>query len=101
MPAILRLTRERFGIELRRGKFEIVVDGRSTASIEHDGTVEVPVEPGHHTLRIRSGRYSSRELSFDAADGEVISFRCYGANLWPVWLVSFVLPNLGIWLKRE
>jgi hypothetical protein len=33
--------------------------------------------------------------------GEVISFRCYGANLWPVWLASFVLPNLGIWLKRE
>jgi hypothetical protein len=101
MPAILTLTRERFGIELRRGKFEIVVDGRSTASIEHGDTVEVPVEPGHHALRIRSGRYSSRELSFDAADGDVISFRCYGANLWPVWLVSFVLPNLGIWLKRE
>jgi hypothetical protein len=101
MPAILRLTRERFGIELRRGKFEIVVDGRSTASIERGDAVEVPVEPGHHTLRIRSGRYSSRELSFDAADGEVISFRCYGANLWPVWLASFVLPNLGIWLKRE
>jgi hypothetical protein len=97
MPAILRLTRERFGLELRRGKFEIVIDGRSTASIDH---VE-PAEPGHHTLRIRSGRYSSRELSFDAADGEVISFRCYGANLWPVWLASFVLPNLGIWLKRE
>jgi hypothetical protein len=100
MPAILTLTRERFGLELRRGKFEIVVDGRSTASIEHGDTVEVPAEPGRHTLRIRSGRYSSRELSFDAADGDVISFRCYGANLWPVWLASFVLPNLGIWLRR-
>jgi hypothetical protein len=101
MPAILRLTRERYGIELRRGKFEIVIDGRGTASIERGDTVEVPTEPGHHALRIHSGRYSSRELSFDAADGDVISFRCYGANLWPVWLASFVLPNLGIWLKRE
>ncbi len=101
MPATIKLTRERFGIELRRGPFEIGVDGRSTGSIEHGDTVEVPVEPGHHTLRMRSGRYSSRELSFDAAGGDVVSFRCYGANLWPLWLVSFVLPNLGIWLKRE
>jgi hypothetical protein len=101
MPATLKLTREGFSIELRRGKFEIMVDGRSTGSVEHGDTVEMPVEPGHHTLRIRSGRYSSRELSFDAADGEVASFRCYGANLWPLWLVSFVLPNLGIWLKRQ
>jgi hypothetical protein len=101
MPATLKLTRERFGIELRRGKFEIAVDGRGTGSIEHGDTVEVPVEPGRHTLRIRSGRYASRELSFDAADGDVVSFRCYGANLWPLWLVSFVWPSIGIWLKRE
>ncbi|MGH3149104.1 MAG: hypothetical protein ACRDOB_00015 [Streptosporangiaceae bacterium] len=101
MPATLKLTREGFSIELRRGKFEIEVDGSSTGSIEHGETAEVPVEPGHHTLRIRSGRYSSRELSFDAADGAVVSFRCYGANLWPLWMVSFALPNLGIWLKRQ
>lgn len=101
MPATLKLTREGFAIELRRGKFDIAVDGRGTGSIEHGDTVDEPVEPGHHTLQIRSGRYSSRTVAFDAADGDVVSFRCYGANLWPLWLVSFVLPNLGIWLKRE
>jgi hypothetical protein len=101
MPATLKLTREGFSIELPRGTFEIAVDGRSTGSIEHGDTVNEPVEPGHHTLQIRHGRYSSRKLSFDGADGEVVSFRCYGANLWPLWLVSFALPNIGIWLKRE
>jgi hypothetical protein len=101
MPATLRLSREGPFIELRRGKFEIWVDGRGIGSIEHGHTVEEPVEPGHHTLRIRHGRYSSRELSFDVADGDAADFRCYGANLWPLWLLSFALPNLGIWLKRE
>jgi hypothetical protein len=101
MSATLRLRRNGFGIELRRGKFEIWVDGRGIGSIENGATVEEPVEPGHHTLRIRHGRYSSRELPFDAADGDGIDFRCYGVNLWPLWLLSFVLPSLGILLKRE
>ena len=28
-----------------------------------------PVEPGRHTLQVRSGRNSSRTKTFDAADG--------------------------------
>ena len=101
MPATLRLTREGFGIELRRGRFEILVDGRSVGSLNYGDTVEAPVDPVHHTLRIKAGRYSSRELSFDAADGDGVDFRCHGANIWPLWLVSFVVPNLGIALKHE
>ena len=101
MPATLRLTRKTFGIELRRGRFEILVDGRDIGSIDYGDTVEEPVEPGHHTLRIRAGRYSSRAHSFDVTDGEAVSFRCSGANIWPLWLVSFVVPDLGIWLRRE
>lgn len=102
MPATLRLTRkEGFGIELRRGRFEISVDGRSIGSLDHGDTVEAPVEPGHHTLRIRAGRYSSRDRPFDAADGEVVSFRCHGAMVWPRWAASFVKPDLAISLIRE
>jgi hypothetical protein len=101
MPATLKMSREGFAIELRRGKFEITVDDRGVGSIEHGETAEVPVDSGHHTLRMRAGRYSSRALGFDVADGDVISFRCYGANLWPLWLLSFAVPNAGIWLKRE
>ena len=56
MPATLRLMREGFGIELRRGRFEISVDDRSIGSLDYRDTVEAPVEPGHHTLRIRAGR---------------------------------------------
>jgi hypothetical protein len=101
VSATLRLTREGIGIELRRGRFEILLDGRSAGSLDYGDTVESPVEPGHHTLRIRAGRYSSRQRSFDAADGEVISFRCHGAMVWPRWAASFIKPDLAISLMRE
>lgn len=101
MPATLRLTREGIGVELRRGRFDISIDGRSIGSLDYRDTVETPVEPGHHTLRIQAGRYSSRDHSFDATDGETVSFRCHGAMVWPRWAASFVKPDLAISLTRE
>ena len=101
MPGKLKLTRKGFGMELRRGQFEISVDDRNIGSLNYDDTVEAQVEPGHHTLRIRAGRYSSRDYSFDVADGEVVNFRCHGAMLWPRWVASFVKPDLAISLMRE
>ena len=88
MSATLKLTREAFGIELRRGTFEILVDGAPVGSIKRHETVETPLEPGHHTLRLRSGRYSSRDHSF-------------GAMLWPRYVASIVKPDLAISLRRE
>jgi hypothetical protein len=99
VPATLRLTREGAGIELRRGRFEIVVDGKSVGSLECHETVELPVEPGHRTLRVRAGRYSSQDHSFDVADGDVVDFRCHGAMLWPRYVASIVKPDLAISLK--
>jgi hypothetical protein len=101
MSATLRMSRETFGIELRRGRFEIWVDGRSADSIDYGKTIEVPVEPGHHTVQVRAGRYSSRELPFDVTDGDGVDFSCSGAIFWPRWLLSFVRPDLGILLKHR
>lgn len=102
MTATLILTREvPFGIELRRGVFDIEVDGKNAGSVKNNETVEVPIEPGHHTLRIRAGRYSSRGQSLDVADGDTASFRCHGAMIWPTWAVSFIKPDLAISLRHE
>ncbi len=101
MPATLKLTRESVGIELRRGLFEISVDGKNAGTIKYNETVETPLGPGHHTLQIRTGRYSSDEQSFEASNGDVVSFRCHGAVLWPKYLASLVKPDLAISLKRE
>src|SRR3984885_12416842 len=75
VSAELSLTRETpMAFELRRGVFDISVDGKTVGTIESHKTVEVPVEPGHHTLQIRHGRYSSRNEPFDVPDGDVIYF---------------------------
>jgi hypothetical protein len=100
MTATLTLKRAGFGIELRRGRLDAVVDGTPVGSLDLHETTEVPIDPGHHTLRIRSGRYSSRPRSFDVADGDTVTFQLHGANLWPIYVASIVKPDLGISLKR-
>ena len=101
MTATLNVSREGFGIELRRGTFDIFVDGHNVGAIEAHQTNESPIEPGGHTLQLRTGRYSSRLLRFEVADREVIAFRCHGANLWPIYVASIVKPDLGISLKPQ
>lgn len=101
MPAILQLSRQGVGIELRRGTFAIEVDGVSVGSIEWHETKEVPIEPGHHTLQLRAGRYRSRPHSFDVRDEGVASFRCHGAMMWPRWVASALKPDLAISLGPE
>jgi hypothetical protein len=101
MPATLSLTREGFGVELRRGRFEIVADGKNVGTIERNETFETPLEPGRHTLQVRAGRYSSHNHSFDVTDGESVHFRCHGALLWPIYVASIVKPDVAIRLKQE
>lgn len=101
MSATIKLMRGGFGIELRRGEFEVHLDEQAVGSIEPHGSFETSVDPGHHTLRVRRGRYSSPVRDFEAADGDTVFFRCHGANLWPIWLTSFAIPSLAISLRRE
>jgi hypothetical protein len=101
MSATLRLNRSTFGWELRRGTFDIVVDGDKIGALESNETVELPVGSGRHTLCIRKGRYSSREQSFEASDGEIVNFRLHGVTIWPLYLASAVKRDLAIRLRRE
>jgi hypothetical protein len=103
VSATLRLTREMPGalIELRKGLFDIGVDGKTVGTIKLHDTVEVPIEPGSHTLQLRDGRYSSRSQAFDVADDQVVSFRCHGPSIWPIYVAALIKPNLGITLKPQ
>ncbi|MDP9092870.1 MAG: hypothetical protein M3N95_08010 [Actinomycetota bacterium] len=101
MSATLKLTRDGAGIELRRGIFDISVDGKSVGPINRHDTVETSVEPGTHTVQLVAGRYTSRPLSFNVADGDTLNFKCHGAMVWPSYVASVVKPNLAISLKRE
>jgi hypothetical protein len=101
VSATLKLIREGVGTELRRGTFDVLVDGRLIGTIERHDAVEVPIDPGRHTLQVRKGRYSSPDLSFDVADGQVANFRCHGAMMWPRYVMSVVVPTMAISLRRE
>jgi hypothetical protein len=101
MLPTLKVTHKAIGAEVRRGTYDIVVDGKLTGSVEMNGTIEMPVEPGRHTLQIRDGRKSSSAETFDAAEGEVVAFRCTGKRFLPIFLASFVVPRLALKLVRD
>jgi hypothetical protein len=100
MPATLKLTHKAIGAEVRRRAYDVVVDGERVGSVEMNGTIERALEPGRHTLRVRDGRKSSSTETFEAADGEIVSFRCTGKRFLPIFLASFVVPRLALKLVR-
>ena len=100
MSATLELTHKAIGAEVRRGPYDVVVDGRPVGSVAMNGTIRLPVERGRHTLQVREGRKSSGTEPFDAAEGEVVAFRCTGKRFLPVFLASFVVPGLALKLVR-
>jgi hypothetical protein len=108
MTATLTLRRTRFGIgvgpliDKMAGEWQVIVDGTVAGTIVPQETVEVPVEPGHHTLRLKkSRRFLSPERSFDAVDGADVRFHCRSAMYWPVFLAALVKPDLWIKLEQE
>jgi hypothetical protein len=78
-----------------------VVDGERAGSVEMNHTIEIPVEPGRHTLQVRNGRNSSSTQTFEAAEEEIVAFRCTGKGFLPVFLASFVVPRLALKLVRD
>jgi hypothetical protein len=100
MTATLELTHKSIGVEVRRGPYEVMVDGHHAGSLEMNHSIEVSVEPGRHTLQIRSGRNSSRTQTFVAADNQTIAYRCTGKSFLPVFLASFLIPSLALQLRR-
>ncbi len=78
MSATLKLTHKTIGVEVRRGTYDVVVDGKHVRTLELNETIDIPVNPGRHTLQVRNGRNSSRTKTFDVVEGEIASFRCSG-----------------------
>ena len=101
MSATLKVTHKAIGAEVRRAAYDVVLDGTRVGSVEMNDTFETPVEPGRHTLRVRSGRNSSRAKTFEIGDGETAAFRCTGKSILPIFLLSFAVPSLALSLHRD
>jgi len=96
----LKVTHKAIGVEVRRGAYEVVLDGERVGSVDMNATFEGPVDAGHHTLQVRSGRDSSRITAFDATEGDTVAFKCTGKRFLPIFLASFVVPSLALSLRR-
>jgi hypothetical protein len=101
MSVTLKVTHKAIGAEVRRGTYDVVVDGERVGSVEMNDTIEIPVEPGRHALQVRNGRKSSSPETFDAAEGEIVAFRCTGKRFLPIFLASFIVPGLALKLVRD
>ncbi len=101
--ATVRLVRKWSGIGIgaQNEEWNIAIDGIVVGSIANKETVEVAVEPGHHTLRLGSGRHRSAQRSLDVVQDEVVGFSCYGPRFWPQLLAALVKNDLWITLHRE
>ncbi len=102
MTAELRLSRQWGSYAVRGKSWQVMVDGKVVGSIDHRQAIELPVDPGEHTLRVKaSERYISKERRFEAADEQVVNFRCHGPVALPMLLAALVNPGLWITLKQE
>jgi hypothetical protein len=97
--ATFNLSRRWGGID--RNDWTIEIDGKVVGSIAYQDSVDLPIEPGHHTLRIvGKGKRLSPVQAFDAGDGTVVRFWCRSALIWPIMVAALVKNDLWITLKR-
>jgi hypothetical protein len=72
-----------------------MVDGERVGSVEMNNTIEIPIEPGRHALQVLSGRDSSGTRTFEAAEGEIVSYRGRAGPIGRRRVISMLL-----WLSR-
>ncbi len=101
MSATLRVSHKAIGAEVRRGAYDIELDGKPVGSVAMNDTFETSVEAGTHTLRIREGRKSSRVSTFEVAADEIVAYRATGKRFVLLFLASFLLPSLALVLVRD
>ena len=100
MTATLKVVHKAIGIEVRRGAYDILVDGVSVGNVKMNHTTSVPIDPGRHTLQVRHRRSSSRPVAIQAAESQTLVYRCTGKSFLPVFLLSFVMPSLALQVRR-
>jgi hypothetical protein len=101
VSATVKLTHKAVGAEVRRGAYDALLDGERVGSVEMNETIEMPLDPGRHTLQVRNSRKSSSTEAFDVAGDQIVAFRCTGKRFLPIFLASFLVPRLALKLVRE
>lgn len=85
--------------------WRILIDGSEVATIADSETVNVSLEPGHHSLRVSATRLlRSPDVTLDVIEGQHVGMSCRPRSPNPVHLsrwVFWVLASLarpGLWI---
>ena len=79
--------------------YRILIDGREVACIENGSSVQIPVLPGTHSVRMQVDWCQSPELRVEVKAGESVALEC-GPNCTPLLALLYitVLRKNYIWL---
>ena len=101
MPATLKLTHKAIGAEVRRGTYDVVVDGERAGSVEmnHGSRYQSSLDVTPCEFAMDETRAAPQ--TFDAAEEEIVAFRCTGKRLLPIFLASLAVPRLALKLVRD
>jgi hypothetical protein len=101
--SVVKIKRKKNAVDSSRA-YEIILDGENVGIIFSTQTISVPVEPGHHSLKMNIDWCSSEEINFSIGSGEEITFECESnIPLQKVLLAPYYLifkPNNWILLKQ-
>lgn len=80
--------------------YRVLVDGSERARIGNGASVEIPVLPGSHSVRLQVDWCQSPELSITASEGAPVELEC-GPNSTPLLAIFYVtfLRKKYIWLQ--
>jgi hypothetical protein len=53
----------------------VYVDGSERGKLKHGESIDVQVEPGSHTVKMKVDWCRSREIAFNAAEGQTYTFQ--------------------------
>jgi hypothetical protein len=89
-------------IDMQERELYVSVDGGPNSILRYGDSVTIPVEPGHHRLRVHN-TLSRRRVEFDVAAGEQVRFSA--ANVrgkgFEIMAVFFGIAPMHTVLERE
>jgi hypothetical protein len=95
--ALINLDREK-SFTNSLSKFKIVVDGKEVGTIADGDSVQIPIAPGGHSLRLRSAWTGSPTVAFSLGEGETIQFTCRPALTNPMLALPVLIQSF---FKRD
>lgn len=85
----------------RARKYVVLINGKEVANVPNGGQLELPVEPGTHTVRMKIDWCGSREFNVDVGAEESVTLEC-GPNASPFSAFFYITmwKDKYIWLRR-